>query len=295
MSFYSFRGCKPTDTVEIFEKLIKNANKHLKARFSSLIGSDEVSIQPDLDAFSIVVSTNHLNPQRKAMLRKYLLSFGGTSPSTCNFPQLPVASKTKDSMFGCCGNNSQHLPELLQGNEMLVIDCPVKLALHSSCRDKLIYQLAIRNYFYKAADEGTRLCFHPRFASTKPPYSVLIDAVLDSCTVSPMETGQNNTNCSIIHVDNMGFRLPITSNRSMGPLLDHTNSMKSSGLKFEILQLDIAFVLKGPTDHLIVASKSHNLKRDASSLLQGTVTKVFPRTDYLNGTVKRSKAMMWRA
>ena len=241
-----------------------------------MIGSDEVSIQPDLDAFSVVVSTNDLNPQRKSMLRNYLLSFGGSSPSTCNFPQLPVASKTKDSMFGCCGNKSQHLPELLQGNEMLVIDCPVKLALHSSCRDKLISQLSRRNYFYKAAEEGSGLCFHPRFASTKPPYSVLVDAVLDSCTVSPMETGQYNTSCSMIHVGNMGFRLPITSNRSMGPLLDHTNSMKSCGLKFEILQLDIAFVLKAPADHLIVASKSRNPKRDSSSLLQGTKTKVFP-------------------
>ncbi len=257
----------------MFEIFISLANRYLN-NFS--IAKEVDIIYPDLDAFSILLSTNCLGEQQMNSVGNYLLSFGGTSLSRCSFPNTLIASKGKDSIFGCCGNHSQHLPNVLNGNEILVIDTPVKIALHSSCKNDVISFLQSKGYYYKAAHDNTGLCFDPNFAAHKPPYDVVIDAVLHSCTVKTEFIGRRNQNISIIHVADLGCRHLLQSIDRVSSLLDHSKSLRKAGIQMEILQLDIAFVLKTPTDHLIQASSSQKCKRDGSSFFCGTKRKVFP-------------------
>lgn len=216
-----------------------------------------------------------MNPGRKKVIKKFLNSFGGVSPSRCSFPKLPVASKSKDSVFGCCGNMCQHLPDTLSGNEILVIDNPIKLALHVSCKTALVEGLKRKGFYYHTAKDGTGLCFDPDKAANKPPYSVLVDTILDACYVSPKDLGTQNP-CWIIHVADIGCRFPLNSATSTDSLFDQCQSMKQTGVVVEILQLDIAFVTKIPPDLLIQASCKRKPDNDLLSVFRKSHIKIFP-------------------
>jgi hypothetical protein len=60
--------------------------------------------------------------------------------------EVPVL-KQKTAYFGCTGNESQHLLHILRGHEMLVIDVPVKINLHTSCQTALIENLKAKGFY----------------------------------------------------------------------------------------------------------------------------------------------------
>jgi len=152
--YFTTRGSPETGSQDIFRQLcdwsMKKLNKTLNAR--------KGSISVDLDAFSVVVSTRNMEKGKEA-LRRYLLSFGGSSPARCGFPLMTTGSRTKDSIFGCNPKSGQHLPEVLRGKEMLVLDTPVKIALHVSCKERLVNWLSGRGFYFEAASDKTGLCF----------------------------------------------------------------------------------------------------------------------------------------
>lgn len=230
----------------------------------------------DLDAYSYVVSAEKINPGMKGALKEFLLSIGGTSLGRCSFPTRSTGSKTKDSIFGCTGNESQHLPHSLQGNEMLVIDVPVKIAIHTSCQTALIENLNAKGFYYLPSSKHTGVCFNPYAAANKPPYAVIVDAIIDSCQVTSLVEG-NTKSTSIIHVADMGFRSPLSNNyKAIYKLSNQCKKMEQAGLMVEITQFDIAFGFQAPQDHLIQATCKVNEIIDKESLFQKSRATVYP-------------------
>ncbi len=217
------------------------------------------------------------------------MSFGGLAPSRCNFPKTPVASHSKDGMFGCCNNECQHLPQFLQGKELLVIDVPVKIAIHASCKESLINSLMKKGYYFKPAGDKSGLCFDADAAAGKPPFSELIDSILDTCFLAPRESGQKDP-LWCVHVADMGMRFPLPDEKAIDALLNTSIDLRRIGIDFEILQLDIAFVVKLPPNQLIQASCHRTPDLDQSSLLQKTKINVYPLHDlpaYDNGKIRK--------
>ncbi len=283
--FFNNRGAKETSSQEVFHQISNVAKKHINSRFP--IANNNIS--QDLDAFSFIISTNDMTPTKKNAIRKYLMSFGGLAPSRCNFPKTPVASHSKDGMFGCCNNECQHLPQFLQGKEILVIDVPVKIAIHASCKASLINSLMKKGYYFKPAGNKSGLCFDANAAAGKPPFSELIDSILDTCFVAPRECGQKDS-LWCVHVADMGMRYPLPDEKAIDALLNTSIDLRKMGIHFEILQLDIAFVVKLPPNQLIQASCHRAPDLDLSSLLQKTEINVYPLhdlPDYHNGKIRK--------
>ena len=90
---------------------------------------------------------------------------------------------------------------------MLVIDVPVKIALHTSCQTALIENLNAKGFYYLPSSKHTGVCFNPYSAANKPPYAVIVDAIIDSCEVTNLEDNAKST--SIIHVADFDHRFQI--------------------------------------------------------------------------------------
>jgi hypothetical protein len=193
-------GSQASSSKKIWESLVDSCKRSIASKFN--INRENISM--DLDAYSFVVSAEKMNSERKGALKDFLLSFGSTSFGRCSFPTRSTGSKTKDSIFGCTGNESQHLPHILRGHEMLVIDVPVKIALHTSCQTALIENLKAKGFYCLPSSMKTGVCFNPYAAANKPPYTVLVDAIIESCEVTS-QVGGTAKSTSIIHVADMGF------------------------------------------------------------------------------------------
>lgn len=260
------RGAQETSSQIITNRLFDHTKTSISSRFR--VSKDSISI--DWDAISVVVSTEQeMTDNIKEALRNFLLSFGDNA-LRCGFPQQATGSTKKDSVFGCRGNMCQHLPHLLQGKEMLVVDAPVKIALHVSCKEKLVRYLQGKGFYFSAATVLTGVCFDSAAAANKVPYPVLVDAIIETCQVK---------STYIIHVADMGYRLPIVShvpNKTINNLFDRNKKMREVGIKVEIVQFDIAFIIKVQSDHMIQVTCHTNKDHDTDSVLQGSSVKVFP-------------------
>ena len=141
------------------------------------------SIFEDLDGLSVILTCEEpLTGDRRTALKDFLLIFGRRALQ-CGLPSKGTGSKTREGMFGCFGNKSHHLPHLLSGNEVLVLDTPIKIALHSSCKQKLIKCLHDEGIHLFPASAASGVCFDSNAAASKPCYEKMVDAVIDSCTV----------------------------------------------------------------------------------------------------------------
>lgn len=228
----------------------------------------------DMDAYSIVITTtDKISDKMKTAIRGFLLPDGGGVPgSSVNFPTRAIGlSKSKDGMFGCCGAQCQHLPQVLRGNEVLVIDTPVKIGLHKSCRDKLVDRLNRNGACVTAASEGSGVCFDPQAAAKKPTLSVLINAIIDSCNMA-----SEKCPFRIIHVAQLGCREPIPNDAAMKRFFRNLKEMRTSGFHVELVQFDLAFVSQVPRNNLIQVSCSRNRRNHEPTLLQDTTTTVYP-------------------
>ena len=197
------RGARETESQKIFEELSNMS----KEKIASQLHLEKTDISMDLDAYSLVLTTNDMK-KGESWMRKFLLSWCGVAPTKCSLPKTATASHRKDGIFGCFEDGSQHLPPFLQGNEMMVIDTPVKLALHVSCKTRLINWLHKRGVHLTAASPKTGLCFDSSLASNTFPYRLIVEAVLASCEVANENTGEGS-GVHAVHVADIGFRTPL--------------------------------------------------------------------------------------
>ena len=264
----SVRGSSATSTREIFDKLTDIG----KRRIAASLGIRKDVIRMDLDAYSVVISTRDMEREKDAF-RLFLQSFAGESPVKCSFPKWATGAKTKEGMFGCNGNACQHLPTILQGKEMMVIDGPVKIALHISCKQRLIEWCVSNKIYLRAAPEGTGVCFDSNNAANSPAFVRLIDGLMECCGVPPEESECRETTY-IVHVGEMGFRLPLPKFLVQSSKL--VESSVRAGIKIEVAQFDIAFEAEMERNKLIQASCSGKPQKQPRLMLQDTSVNKYP-------------------
>lgn len=238
-----------------------------------MTGDNQISM--DCDAFSIILSWDELDEQKKTSIIDFLFLFGQNF-SRCGFPSMVTGSKSKGSIFGCRGNECQHLPKILQGNEIIVIDTPVKIGIHASCRDQLINTLKSNNLYFTAAHDNSGLCFHPGASAMKPNYRALIEALITSCEIPMSTRSELIPNKYFLHIADMGFRLRADNNYDMLTMSNHWNSMRKNGVSVEVAQLDLAFMHGVPQNRLVQLSCKRRVSHSNPSLLQKSAIKIFP-------------------
>ena len=239
-----------------------------------MTGDNPISM--DCDAFSIIISWDELDEQKKISITDFLLLFGQNF-SRCGFPSMVTGSTSKGSIFGCRGNECQHLPKILQGNEIMVIDTPVKIGIHASCKEKLIDTMKSNKLYFTAAHDNSGLCFHPGASAMKPNYRTLIESLITSCDIPVSRRSELIPNKYLLHIADMGSRLRADDNYDMLTLSKHWNLMRKNGVSVEVAQLDLAFMHSVPQNRLVQLSCKRRVNhRMKPSLLQKSAIKIFP-------------------
>lgn len=236
--------------------------------------SSQERISADCDAISIFIfiSSEEVSDRTKNNLRDFFYLFGTTLTLECGLPQNTTGSSTKDSIFSCKDGTGASLPQAFQGNEMLIIDSPIKVALHSSCKGAVIKNLKKRK-FYLSPSEKWGLCFNPRAAAHKPLYSVMVETILDSCFVEEL-------GCYFIHVADFGMRLPLFPGKKECPMnkfFHSVQNLRNLGVEVEILQFDVAYGVQLGTNELFqLSAKKERHNWDKYSILAGGNLMVYP-------------------
>ena len=225
-----------------------------------------------MDGYSIVIRSPDLDDNKKETIKRFLVSAAGTSTTGCSLPKTVPGSMKKNTMFG---NNCMHLPDDLRGEEMLVLDTPIKIGMHSSCRTKMVDYVnsAGSNFFLKAASPKTGLCFDPSASANTPTYGPFVNAIVDCCEITPQNTTSGKSNY-IIHVGEMGQKVSAEKLSDVNHLFNF-KEMRDLGIEVEIVQVDFGFVFRTLPDQLILASRK-NRKRNFKSVLTGSNSKTHP-------------------
>ena len=262
------RGAEATNNRETGKTLHNKCLKFISSKFKV----DRSAISSDFDAISVVITASEMSGTRKQATRDFLLSFGTEITLRCGLPHKATGSTKQDSIFGCSGNKCLHLPKGLQGKEVLVIDTPVKVALHISCKTSLINSLNASGT-YLTPSNSSGVCFNSQQASNKPSYVTMVDSILDSCFVKEL-------NSHVVHVADFGFRLPIkqgSANCPLNILFTKMKNMSDKEINVELIQLDVAFSVPVGANQLVQFSRDRNPQRKRKHLLlsESTVT-VYP-------------------
>ena len=242
--------------VPIIDSLLNGCLNMLDQKYSSFpdgIAESTIGFPSiDCDAFSFIITADPsgsdftLNIEQKKAIKRFLCTFAQPL-STVSFPMSEVAANKTDSMFGSSKNQCQHVQsitcgDLLVSNESLVISAPVKLAVHNSCREKLIKFLN-KNQGLPANVElspNPNICIHPSSCGNLPCYELVTEAILSSCYVA-------DKNKFVIHVANLGTRYPIQASEDennpcqIRKLFVEVDRLRQSGIVVETTQLDVAF------------------------------------------------------
>jgi hypothetical protein len=134
-------------------------------------------------------------------IEDFLYLFGTNMTFSCGLPNNVTGSNKEDSVFSCNGSKSQHIRKTYQGQEMLVVDTPMKIALHKSCKENLIFNLREEGVFLtKCNSEG--LCFNTQASANKPTYSAIVKASIKSCYVDELEE-------HYMHIADFGMKMNI--------------------------------------------------------------------------------------
>ena len=171
------RGSGQTLTSDVYDKLNANA-KHAMARTFKR-KSEEFSTDLDAFSFSIMVRGD-MDSTKKQAIKTYLFSAFGSSTSACSLPRSNPGSNKNHSMFG---SKCMHLPDDLD-SEMLVLNTPIKIGMHSSCRQNIVEYMNEKGCFLQAASPKSLLCFDPNAAANIPIFGVWIDAIISCCKVT---------------------------------------------------------------------------------------------------------------
>ena len=182
----------------------------------------------------------------KKEIKELFASFGTNMTFRCGLPHSAPGSAKDDGMFACHGNKCKHLPAYLQGKEMLIIDAPLKIALHISCRTALIRSLK-RKGVQLYASTGYTVCFNASAAANKPSYFAMVDSIIESCFVEELQM-------HVIHLADFGMKAPIlpgTSNCPLNILLSKMKKLSNKGVTVELIQLDFGFNVQGKKNQFI--------------------------------------------
>ena len=229
----------------------------------------------DCDGISVIISTRIMTEEKQQSIKDFLHVFG-SDLSGCSLPHGAVGASKASGLFGCSGNMCQHLPECLQGEEILVLNTPVKVGLHKSCKKKLVFELNSKGY-YLSPSNCNDVCFDVQAANI-PPYGVMVDVIINSCCIDGIH---------VLHVADIGSRYPVTAehNGQINKLFQSLKAMSAKGISVELAQCDIAFVSSIPSGMLLQVSCDRNQQLpDQSSdnangkypLLDGLSKTVFP-------------------
>ena len=193
------RGADETLTGEVTAALLEQSKTVISRKLSVARGN----IVVDCDAISVIISTpEQTMTSTKFDAMKDFLHVFGSDLSGCSLPhQNAIGSSKASGLFGCGGNMCQHLPECLQGQEMLVLDTPVKVGVHNSCKKRIESELNSKGY-YLSPSNCTNVCFDAQAAFNKPPYGIMVGAIINSCCIDGVY---------VIHVADVGSRYPITA------------------------------------------------------------------------------------
>ena len=207
-----------------------------------------LDISMELDAFSVLITTRDTS-KGKEWLRKYLVKFGDEKGLTrCSFPRKPDASNGEDGTVESFESGCQlSLPYLLHNQMMVVVDAPIKIALHVSCKEKLIHCLKEMGYLFSAAGVNSGLCFDPNLHPHKPPYWCMVEAIILSCQVmTGMHKGTN-----LVHMSQSGIRMPLPDSNAISMIIPNKDDAESWGISVRVLannfpQCSLTVTLLGP-------------------------------------------------
>lgn len=218
-----------------------------------------------------------MSQQQKDALKSFFMLFGTDLTFRVGLPSGTLASKKEDSIFSCNGNKSANLPSFLQGEEMLVIDAPIKVALHQDSKNKVIENLRrSKTYMQKSPSQG--LCFNHRAAANKPSYEAVVKAIIESCFVPKAKQ-------HAIHIADFGMKAniePGSHSCSGNKLFAGMASLRKCGFCVALLQYDIGFTVPIQPKKLIQVSCCDNKKRKFNqtdhkfSMLSKSTKDVYP-------------------
>ena len=243
-------GEEETNTHENVSKLIGGIEENIRDGLS-LQSCTEIST--DCDAFSLLVVIDEekkITPLTKNRII-HLLSIFGTRWTPITIPKAPVAMHTnfrnrKDSMFGSqhvkmtCESNLEEENCFLVNNEALIIDTPVKIAVHQNFRDSLVNGFNEKQFPVElSSNKG--ICIDPYKTRALPNYFDTLNIILDNCY-------DPRTKKHIIHIGDLGTRHPVSKEDDDGFLqvmferIHQLRELKT--VTVEVCQLDIAFNIK---------------------------------------------------
>jgi hypothetical protein len=225
-------------------------------------------IKTDCDAISVLITCKEITLSQKNSITQFLKLFGTGLTFRVGIPHNATGSKKDDSIFSCDSGTGISLPAYLQGKEALVIDSPVKIAVHQSCRKRIKESLDEQQYYLQLSP-NKRVIFNARKCANNPPYCAMIKAIIESCYVEAERK-------HIIHVADFGMKQivhPESADCEIRKLFHYLNNMRHVGLNVELLQIDIGFNI--PVHNIVqMTLKSHN--RDKNSVLFGSTLETFP-------------------
>jgi hypothetical protein len=267
-------GSNQTNTPEIQKQIHTECVETLAKKFR--VNCDE--IKTDVDAISVLITSDDLTCDKKNAVRTFLRLFGTEWTLRCGIPKSVPGSTRVDGIFSCYDDDNkkcQHIPTYLQGNEMLVIDTPVKIALHKSCKTKLTNTLLERKIHLTPHEGEGGLCFIARRAANLPNYFDVVEAILESCFV---ESNKLYT----IHVADFGCKKKIMPGNPLCPFLELCNKldhMREIGVSVENCQTDVAFTIPAPPRRVVQLSckrRRNNGDPFYKSVLTGSTLQIHP-------------------
>ena len=218
---------------------------HCRGCLSKKFGVDRTAVKTDMDAISIVISTDDMTPEQRTGMKDFLNLFGNELTLRATLPSSVIGS-SREGIFGCKeGKKCMHLPPRLQHKEALVISTPVKIAVHRSCKQRLWQSLKSKDiHFTPSGNHG--LCFNPKRAANAANYNKIAEAIVDSCAIE-------NSNHHVIHVADFGCKLEITPGEQdcpLGKIFTVLKKLTQLGIRIEIAQLDFGFSVPAPNNRV---------------------------------------------
>ena len=260
-------------------QLLMNDCMHTIRNLTEISQGSEITT--DIDAFSLVVIiSDTINNEIKSSLEDLLFIFG-TRLSSIKIPNMAIGGDKPDSIFGSSRNigcqhlHSKMIGDLLTSSETQVIHSPVKIAVHHSCREKILSYLCEypQQYPMKLA-KNRDICFDPTSSANTPPYGVIVDSLIKCCYVHEFDK-------HILHIADIGTRHRLDVNCITCPVLDMFEKVKMlrkiAGVRVEISQLDVAFNI--PTKNSLIQWSYEKLdqsrRKKKMPLLSQTVAEVW--------------------
>lgn len=290
LNFFVLRGSHETNSPDNVASVL-SATENCIRKFLRL--PDDMKVSADCDAFSVLITIeheqNHIDAEIKKSIKELMYHFG-TEMGSISIPKAPVAMQThinrrKDSMFGSKHVKMNHSDTLLFMNEALVVDTPVKIAVHRDCREAIVNEFGKR-HFPCGLSSNKGICIDTNNQTALPPYGMVLDILLENCYVS-------NAKKHIIHFGDLGTRFPIKLHNEgtchMQELFNKIQSLREK-CSVQVCQLDIAYNIH-VKDRLIRWSLKEKNSCNKGSILYGFSRQVWPMHDIeaMNGNVATEK------